>query len=113
MELVLLLPFFVLMLLAVVQVSLLVQTRLLVTHAAREAVREAAVGGDDSAVQAAATAAADLDGSHLDISVIRSGNRVTVRLEYADHTDVPLVGALMDDPVFSAEATMRLELDDH
>ena len=44
-EFVLMLPLLLLLTLAIVQVGLLVRTRVLVTHAAREAVREAAVGG--------------------------------------------------------------------
>ena len=103
------LPFFALMLLAVVQIGLLVRTRLLVTHAAREAVREAAVGGSDGEVRAAAAGASSLDARRLVVTVFRSGGRATVELLYTDPTDVPVVGPLVGDAVFSANATMRLE----
>ncbi len=109
MEFALLMPFFALMLLAVVQVGLLVRTRVLVTHAAREAVRSAAVGMGDGEVRSAALAASDLDPERLTASVHRVGGRVTVELRYADPTDVPLVGPLVSDAVFEARATMRLE----
>jgi len=102
-------PFFALMLLAVVQVGLLVRTRVLVTHAAREAVRSAAVGVSDTEVRSAALAAADLDPRRLVVSVRRAGGRATVELRYAERTDVPLVGPLVSDAVFEARATMRLE----
>lgn len=105
----LLMPFFALMLLVVVQVGLLVRTRVLVTHAAREAVRSAAVGGDDPAVRSAAVDAADLDPSRLTVEVRRVDGNATVRLVYRDPTDVPLVGVLVTDAVFEARATMRLE----
>lgn len=108
-EFVLVMPFFALMLLAVVQVGLLVRTRVLVTHAAREAVRSAAVGVSDGEVRSAALAAADLDPGRLTVSVRRSGGRAIVELRYAEPTDVPLVGPLVSDAVFEARATMRLE----
>ncbi|MCY4665284.1 MAG: pilus assembly protein [Acidimicrobiaceae bacterium] len=108
-EFVLVMPFFALMLLAVVQVGLLVRARVLVTHAAREAVRSAAVGVADGEVRAAALAAADLDPRRLRVSVRRANGRATVELRYAEPTDVPLVGSLVGDAVFEARATMRLE----
>lgn len=108
-EFVLVMPFFALMLLAVVQVGLLVRTRVLVTHAAREAVRVAAVGVGDSDVRAAAIAAADLDPTRLRVSVRRADGRATVELSYTERTDVPVVGPLVGDAVFEAGATMRLE----
>ena len=103
------LPCFALMLLTVVQVGLLVRTRVLVTHAAREAVRAAAVGVADAEVRAAAVSAADLDPARLHVSVRRADGRATVELRYVDFTDVPLVGPLVGDAVFEADATMRLE----
>lgn len=102
-------PFFALMLLTVVQVGLLVRTRMLVTHAAREAARAAAVGVSDGEVRAAAVAAADLDPARLRVSVRRAGGTATVELLYASSTDVPLVGPLVGDAMFEANATMRLE----
>ncbi|MDE0162637.1 MAG: pilus assembly protein [Acidimicrobiaceae bacterium] len=108
-EFALVMPFFALMLLAVVQVGLLVRARVLVTHAAREAVRSAAVGVSDAEVRSAAAAAADLDPRRLTVVVHRAGGRATVQLQYAEPTDVPLVGPLVGDAVFEARATMRLE----
>ncbi|MXW97183.1 MAG: pilus assembly protein [Acidimicrobiaceae bacterium] len=108
-ELALVMPFFALMLLALVQVGLLVRTRVLVTHAAREAVRSAAVGVSDGEVRSAALAASDLDPGRLMVSVRRANGRAIVELRYAEPTDVPLVGPLVSDAVFEARATMRLE----
>ena len=97
------------MLLTVVQVGLLVRTRVLVTHAAREAVRSAAVGEADGEVLSAALASADLDPQRLHVLVRRSGGRATVELRYVEPTDVPVVGPLVGEAVFEARATMRLE----
>ena len=109
MEFVLVMPFFALMLLAVVQVGLLVRTRVLVTHAAREAVRSAAVGVADGGVRASAVAAADLDPGRLQVWVRRADGNATVELHYVERTDVPIVGPLVGDAAFEASATMRLE----
>ena len=108
-EFALMVPFLALMLLTVVQVGLLVRTRVLVTHAAREAVRSAAVGAADLEVRSAALAAADLDPHRLQVVVRRGGGRATVELRYADATEVPVVGPLTPEAVFEARATMRLE----
>ena len=102
-------PFLALMLLTVVQVGLLVRTRVLVTHAAREAVRSAAVGAGDGEVRSAALASADLDPRRLHVHVRRGGGRATVQLQYVEATDVPMVGPLVGDAVFEARATMFLE----
>ena len=102
-------PFFALMLLTVVQVGLLVRARVLVTHAAREAVRSAAVGGTDGEVRSAAVAAAELDPRRLHVWVRRANGRVTVELRYTEPTDVPIVGPLVREAEFEASATMRLE----
>lgn len=108
-EFALLLPFIFLMLLVLVQVGLLAHTRLLVTRAVREAVREAAVGSPDDSVKTAAVLASDLDASRLKTKVIRSGDRVSVKLSYTDTTSVPFIGRFVGDVVLSARATMRLE----
>ena len=102
-------PFVALMLLTVVQVGLLVRTRVLVTHAAREAVRSAAVGSADGDIRAAAVTAAGLDPRRLQVLVRRGGGTVTVELRYVESTEVPLVGPLVGEAEFEARATMRLE----
>ena len=102
-------PFVALMLLAVVQVGLLVRTRVLVTHAAREAARSAAVGEADGEVRSAALDSADLDPGRLQVLVRRDGDTATVELRYVQATDVPVVGPLVGEAVFEARATMRLE----
>ena len=108
-ELVMLLPVVAVLVLALVQIGLLVRVRVMITHSAREAVREAAVGGSDAEVRRIAAAAGDLDSARLDVKVRRVRDRVTVELHYDDPTEVPVVGALIGDAGFEARATMRLE----
>ena len=102
-------PLLVLMLLALVQVGLLVRTRVLVTHAAREGAREAAVGGSDDEIRAAAAGAGSLDPDRMTVAVDRVGGRAEVTITYTAATDVHLVGALLGDVGFRGSATMRVE----
>jgi Flp pilus assembly protein TadG len=93
-EFALLLPILLLVLLAVVQVGVLTNDRLLLAQAARAGAREAAVQEDEVAVREAATAAgAGLDPERLRLEVARTGARgspVSVSLSY----DVPIAGVL-------------------
>jgi len=111
-EAALVLPLVVTMLLAVVQVGLVVRAEVLVTHAAREAARAAAVNPDPQAARSAARLATTLDGDRM-VVVVRGrdgpGSRVQVEVTYSMPTDVPLVGALLGDIRLHAEATMRVE----
>jgi Flp pilus assembly protein TadG len=111
-ELALLLPVVALLLLSILQVALVARDQVLVTHAAREAARAAAVDPAAGAPLAAARAASPLDRDRLKVQVSgrgRTGSRVTVTVTYTAPTRVPIVGALVHDPVLTATATMRVE----
>jgi Flp pilus assembly protein TadG len=111
-ELALVLPLVALLALALVQVGLVVRAQVLVTHAAREGARAAAVDADPDAARRAAEAGAPLDPARVDVEVHDRGERgarVRVVVRYAAPTDVPLVGSLVGDPVLTASATMRVE----
>lgn len=102
-ELALCLPFVLAALLLVVQVGLVVDTQVLVVHAAREIARAAAVGSEPPAPDG-------LDAARLDAEVDRSSaGRVRVTVRYRAATDVPLVGVLVPDVELAATATMRDE----
>lgn len=109
MEFALLLPVAVLMVLALGQVGVVVRSRLMLTQAAREGARVAAVGGSDAEVRAVVERASGLAPSRLEVEVRRGGGVATIVLTYVDPTDVALVGGLIDDAVITAAATMRLE----
>jgi Flp pilus assembly protein TadG len=111
-EVALLLPLLATMLLAVVQVGLVVRDQVLVTHAAREAARAAAVDPTEDAAREGANSAARLDPSRLTVELSGStepGGRLTVTVRYRSPTTVPLVGNLLGDRLLTAEATMRVE----
>jgi TadE-like protein len=111
-ELALVLPLVAGLLLAIMQTGVLARDQLLVTHAAREAVRAAAVDDDPAAARRAAEQAGPLAADRLDADVVERGEvgvRVRVVVRYRAPTRVPLVGALVDDVVLDAAATMRVE----
>ena len=108
-ELDLLLPFFAVLFMAIIQVGLVVHARVLVTHAAREGARAAAVGATDEEVRQAVAVAGDLPVHRLRVEVARVNGAATVSVYYVDPTAVPLVGAMLGDVELAATATMRLE----
>jgi Flp pilus assembly protein TadG len=111
-ELALGLPFVVALLLALVQCGLLVRDRVLVTHAAREGARAAALDDDSEAVEQAAADAGPLDPERLRVTVDGRGGpgtRVTVQVAYRAPTALPLIGHLLGDVELTATATMRVE----
>lgn len=111
-ELALVLPLVVVLLAGVVQLALVARDDNLVAHAAREAVRAAAVDDAPAAPRRAAEAAGPLAADRLDV---RTGERgapgstVTVVVTYSSPVRLPLIGALVDDVDLEARATMRVE----
>jgi Flp pilus assembly pilin Flp len=111
-ELALLLPLIALLLLALVQAVVVARDQLLVTHAAREAVRAAAVDPDPAAARRAAEAAGPLAADRLAVDVRErgpAGGRVRVEVSYREPTRLPMVGRLLGDLTLRGEATMRVE----
>jgi Flp pilus assembly protein TadG len=111
-ELALVLPLVMILLLAVVQLGLLVRDQILVVHAAREAVREAAVDPAADAPRRAALASSTLSDDRLTVSTTGRGpvgSRVRVEVSYRASTGVPLLGAAIGDFTLRASATMRVE----
>ena len=109
-ELALGLPVVVIGLLLVLQVALVGRDLLLVTHAAREGARTAAVEtGRDQVARAAVDASHGLDQRRTEVRTERSGGRATVTVRYRAVTGLPLVGRLLPDPTLTATATMREE----
>lgn len=111
-ELALALPLLAFLALALLQVALLVRDQVLLTHAAREAAREAAVSGEPAMVRRAALDGARLHDDRLEVTVRgrgQPGSRVTVSLRYAAPTEVPLLGPLLADVDLGAKAAMRVE----
>ncbi|HKA82707.1 MAG TPA: TadE family protein [Acidimicrobiales bacterium] len=111
-ELALVLPLVAGLLLAIIQAGVLARDQLLVTHAAREAVRAAAVDDDPAAARRAAEQAGPLAADRLDTEVVERGEvggRVEVVVRYRSPTRIPLVGTLVDDVLLEAAATMRVE----
>ena len=111
-ELALLLPVVVVLLLAVLQVGLVARDMVLVSHAAREAARAAAVDDHPSAAADAVRASSGLRDERVRVVVAgrgAAGSRVTATVTYRAPTDVPLVGALLGDRTITSSVTMRVE----
>jgi len=107
-EFALVLPLFFALLVLVFQVALVGRDEIVVTHAARAAVREASVTSNLAAITAAATPT--LPGAQ--VIVIRRGavgEPVEVEVTYVSRTDLPLVGALVPDLTLRSSAVMRVE----
>ena len=112
-ELALALPLLALLALALLQVALVVRDQVLLTHAAREAARAAAVDDGRGAARQGALDGSRLDASRLEVTTRGRdgpGSRVTASLAYRSPTDVPVVGRLVPDVRLRATVTMRVEM---
>lgn len=113
MEFALVLPLVVLVILLVVQAGFVARDQLLVSHAAREAARAAAVSDGDRA-GAAMTAARNSGRLRADqlsgtVSLVDQGESVRVVVSYRSTTDLALIGALVPDIDLEAAVVMRVE----
>jgi Flp pilus assembly protein TadG len=113
-EFALVLPFVLIMALAMLQVGLLVKDQLVVEGSARAGARQAAVTTDDAEVaRTAERAAVGLDPSRLEFHVQRdggAGTSVAVKVLYHAPVAVPLVSWLFPDTIdLGSTAIMRQE----
>ena len=107
-EFALLLPVLFVAVLGIVQVGLVAADQIAVVHAAREGARAAAVEADPARV--AAVVGRVLDGAEVDVGARGPvGSLVEVEVRFRSPTRVPLVGALVPDPLLAARAAMRVE----
>ena len=111
-ELALVLPLVAMLTVAIVQVALVARDQNLVTHAAREAARAAAVDADPDAATHAAHQAGPLDPSRMRVDVRGRGgvgSRVSVTVHYTTRAGVAGLPATIGDVTLEATATMRVE----
>ena len=107
-ELALVLPLVFTLLALLFQIALVARDEILVTHAARDAAREASVTPDVSRI--AASARQNLPGAR--VTVVRRGavgESVEVAVSYVAHTDLPLVGMFLPDLTMHGRSVMRVE----
>lgn len=103
-------PVVIIGVLLVLQLALVGRDQLLVSHAAREAARAAAVDpGPGPARRGALAATTGLDPARLEVVTRRAGPRVRVELSYRARTALPIIGALVPDPRLRAAVTMYVE----
>ena len=109
-EFALVLPVLVLVMWLGVESVLLARDQVLVTHAAREAARVAAVGGSDDEARSSAATRSGLEGQ-VGFSVVVAVNagvvEATVRLE--ERSRLPIIGQLVPRLEVSSFVAMRVE----
>lgn len=111
-EVALVLPLVMLLALLLLQVALVLRDQVLVTHAAREAAREAAVSAGQDLPRRAALAGTDLREDRVEVEVGRrgaAGSRVRVEVRYRAPTNLPIIGPMVGDVELSGATTMRVE----
>jgi len=107
-EFVLVLPLVIIVLLCTLQVVSVVRTRLLLEQAVHEAARAAALSPDEPTILEAARRA--LPGVDLELGRRpKIGGAISVVLRVKVHTDIPVVGPLLPDPMMRARAVVRVE----
>ena len=104
-EVALVLPLLAVLLLAIVQIGIVVNTQLRTTHAAREGARAASVGDSASAT------VAKILGDGTSVSQRTADSSVAVTVQSGQVRQVPLIGGLLGDFTVSATASMRIEAD--
>lgn len=116
-ELALILPVVLLLLTGMIEGGRIFHAYLTVVHAAREGARTAAVVQDDSVVvQRVQKAAPSLPADELEIEINpvassrRRGEPVQVSVQYGVHLVLPLISAIIPDPVrVRGQTIMRVE----
>ena len=107
-ELALVLPLIFAMLVLLFQVALVARDEILVTHAARDAAREATLTPDPKRIAAAVRRT--LPGAT--VRIVRRGgvgDPVEVTITYVSRTDLPLVGVFVPDLSLHGRSVMRVE----
>lgn len=112
-EFAMILPLVALVLLLLVQAGLVVRDQLLVSHAAREAARAAAVSENDrtGAALDAARESGPLERDRLSGTVAMGGGGTAVRvvITYRSPTELAVIGPLVPDVTLSSSVVMRVE----
>lgn len=115
-EFVIIAPMLLLLLAGIVEFGIILNQTLVVTAAAREGVRAAAVGGNDAAVTAASKAVAkSIDGGSLAVvvspAVRTSGQSVSVIVTNPVPISIPMISKILGTSNYTVkgEANMRME----
>jgi len=115
-ELALVLPILLLMLFGIVEFGRIFNAYLVVSQAAREGARVAALGGTDEEItQAVSNAAGIFDAEDLDIQIDPEGSRergeaATISVFYNVDIIAPVISSIVPDPYqVSATMVMRVE----
>lgn len=111
-ELAIVLPLLMILVLTVVQVGVVARDYVAIHHSVSEAARRAALEPDQLPDVGAVAGSSVLDPDRLQVDLHggrSTGDLLTVNLDYRSATDVPIVGAFVDDIDLSATAVVRVE----
>ncbi|MEW6771806.1 MAG: TadE/TadG family type IV pilus assembly protein [Bacillota bacterium] len=116
-ELALVLPILILILFGIMEFGRIFSAYLVITNAAREGARLAAVGASDTAIeQRVEDAAAGLDETKLTVTITPpaagrvSGAEATVRVDYSVDLVTPVLSGIAPNPFpLTAQSAMRVE----
>lgn len=112
-EFALILPLVVIVVLFIMQAGFVMRDQVLVSHAAREAARAAAVSDADrsSAAMTAVKRAGELraDQISVEVTMLEGNDTVRVEVSYRSVTDFAIIGALVPDVDLHATVVMRAE----
>ena len=116
-ELAILLPVLLLLLMGIFEFGRIMNAQLVISHASREGVRVASVGGNDEEIIGRVNVALgnlDLSKASISISPISTnrtrGSSVTVKISYDIDVLVPIIEEIIPDPYrLNSETSMRIE----
>ncbi len=111
-ELAIVLPLLMILALTVVQVGVVARDYVAIHHSVREAARSAAIEPDRLPDRDRVGGSTALDPERLQIELDggrSTGDLLTVNLRYRSPTDVPVVGAFVDDIELTTAAVVRVE----
>lgn len=116
-EFALLLPILILIIMAIIEFGLLLNSYLALNNASREGARIGVVGGTDAQIKSAIlTTSPTLNASDLSLMVTpsqalrKSGDTLKVTVNYKYHTIIPIIGNIINNLVnLNAETSMRIE----
>jgi Flp pilus assembly protein TadG len=116
-EFALLLPILILIIMAIIEFGLLLNTYLALNNASREGARIGIVGGTDAQIQnTVLTTSPTLESRYISVVITpsqasrKAGDTLKVTVYYQYHTIIPIIGNIINNIVnLNAETSMRIE----
>jgi Flp pilus assembly protein TadG len=115
-EFALILPILMLVVMAILQFGMMLNSYLTIENASREGARSGIIGSsDDEIEQLIISTAPNLDPSKLTVSITpkegfrKSGDTLTVNVSYNYELVVPIISSIVENVVLNGQTSMRVE----